>query len=158
MAAVAFSFSTLLREPNRVTAQLARGDVVLHRRDGEDLYLSVKSRAERDAENAAQPARMLGALIHTPDGQRLLTNALGEAFPWTRFLTDQGRDQFVSEFVATTRACADVGVWTPLGQLLHEWTTTAAIHADPELHAALTAPLPDDDHGPVPAPNTDTNE
>lgn len=155
--AAEFSFSTLLREPHRVTAQLSGGDVLLHRRDGEDVYLSVKSRAERDAESATQAARILGALIHAPEGQRLIVDTLGEVFPWTRFLTDRGRAQFVYDFVDTTRACADVGAWTPLGQLLHEWKATAAVRADPDLHAALTASLPEYDHGPVPAPSADAN-
>ncbi|MQA83883.1 MAG: hypothetical protein GEV03_04410 [Streptosporangiales bacterium] len=142
MVVAEISFSTLLREPHRVTAQLAGGDVVLHRRDGEDLYLSVKSRAERDAESATQAARILGALVHTPEGQLLIINVLDEAFPWTRLLTGHGREQFVSEFVATARACADVGVWTPLGQLLHEWKATAAIQPTPTCTQLSPLPCP----------------
>lgn len=37
------------------------------------------------------------------------------------------------------------------------WRSTAKIHADPELHAELTAPL-DEDHGPVPEPKAEWPE
>lgn len=92
------------------------------------------------------------------EGRRLVLDALDEVFPWTCFLSDRGRERFASDLVDTARACADMGVWAPLGQLLHEWKATAAVRADPDLHAALTASLPEDDHGPVPAPaGTSTN-
>lgn len=61
MTTAEFAFSTLLREPHKVTDRLTSGDV-LHRRDGEDLYLSVRSRAERDAESIGEATRMLGAV------------------------------------------------------------------------------------------------
>lgn len=155
MTVAEFPFSTLLRAPRTVTDRLASGDVVLHRRDGEDLYLSVRSRAERDAESVGEATRMLAALTRSPEGQRLVTSALRDAFPWMGFLTEHGRGQFVAEFIDTARACADVGTWAPFGQLLHEWKTTAALQADPDTHAALSGPLPDTDHGPVPAPEPD---
>jgi hypothetical protein len=152
MAVAEFSFSTFLREPHRVTTELAAHDVVLHRRDGEDLYLSAKSRAERDAESAAGAARMLGALMRRDEGRSLAEEALTEAFPWARFLSDVGRGEFVVDLVDTARGCADLGRWAPLGQLVHEWRAAAAIRADPDLHAALTGPLRGGDHGPVPPP------
>jgi hypothetical protein len=52
------------------------------------------------------------------------------------------RQEFVVEFFRTAEAAAELGVMTPLAQLLREWQATAAIYADPELATELRRPLP----------------
>jgi hypothetical protein len=58
----------------------------------------------------------------------------------------------LAEFFRTAETAADLGIMTPLAQLLREWQATAAIYADPELAAELRRPLTGDGER-VPAPS-----
>jgi hypothetical protein len=80
--------------------------------------------------------------------------AMAEAFPWTRYLSEQGQTEFLSELVVVLAACSELDTLVPFTQMLAEWKDTAAIRADPELHARLRTPVDAPDNRLVPQPIT----
>ena len=136
------TWSDFLRDPKTVTDRLDEVDVVLHRRDGEDLHLLTESRHEAAQESMAIISRMLASVLQEGVVQeRLSGNA---AMPWLRFLTAADRVQFATEFIETAVASGDLGTLAPLSALIAEWRDTALVHADPRLAAALRRPHPGD--------------
>ncbi len=144
------TLTDFLRDPKAVVERLEHVDVVLHRRNAEDLRLSLESRTEAVAEGVRFLARMLGAAL-TDAAVRDRLQDSAETIPWLAFLPVQERQEFLVEFFRTAEAAAELGVLTPLAQLLREWQATAAIYADPELAAELRRPLTGDGER-VPAP------
>ncbi len=134
------TLTDFLRDPKAVVDRLEHVDVVLHRRNAEDLYLSLESRTEAVAESVRFLARMLGAALTDPAVRDRLQTSV-ESIPWLSFLPAQQRHEFIAEFFRTAEAAAELGVMTPLAQLLREWQATAAIYADPELAAELRRSL-----------------
>lgn len=146
------TLTDFLRDPKAVVDRLEHVDVVLRRRNAEDLYLSLESRTEAVAESVRFLARVLSAALADPAVRDRLQASV-EAIPWLSFLPAQQRQLFTTEFFRTAEAAAELGVMTPLAQLLREWQATAVIYADPELAAELRRPLAGDgDRVPTPAP------
>lgn len=145
------TLTDFLRDPKSIVDRLEHVDVVLHRRNADDLYLSLESRTEAVAESVRFLARILSAALSDP-GVRDRLEASVEAIPWLSFLPAHQRELFITEFFRTAEAAAELGVMTPLAQLLREWQATAVIYADPELAAELRRPLAGDgDRVPAPA-------
>jgi hypothetical protein len=139
MASVAdFSFSDLIQQPTRVASVVEeRGRVVLHRRNAPDLVLSRAS----DLSELGGFARLLAQMVkHFPSGD--LGETVAEALPWTRYLGQDGRNEFVTELPAVIQDCEDLGTFAPLETYIAGWRSTAAILADPELADRLTEPIP----------------
>lgn len=152
-AAISMPFSTLLRHPNRVTAELDQaGSVRLTRRDEDDLMLLKADSHDSARDGVSTTVHLLGALVAESVPPEILAGAIARACPWTQFLPSHSRREFVKEFIETAEACADIGNFRPLTVLLHAWRSTAAIYADPHLARVLREPLPGDDLGPVEAP------
>jgi hypothetical protein len=144
-------FSELLRQPAETTDRLNRARAVrLRRRDAADLVLMSADRADAEAEVIDVTARLLALIARRDPG--LVRDVLPTALPWVRFLPAGDLDVMAGEFVATTEAAASLGNTTAVSQLLVEWRHTAEVHADPDLHRALTG-QPLADFGPVPRPN-----
>jgi hypothetical protein len=102
-------------------------------------------RADAEAEVIDLTAYLLAGIAERePD---LLAELLPTALPWARFLPAADVTTFIEEFISTVRAAASLGNLAAVSQLLTEWRHTAEVHADPELHRALTQPL--GDFGPV---------
>lgn len=143
-------FSELLRQPVETTDRLTRTRAVrLRRRDAADLVLMSADRAEAEAEIIDITARLLAGIAHRdPD---LVRDVLPTALPWVRFLPPADLNAMADEFVATTESAAAIGNTAAVSQLLTEWRHTAEVHADPDLHRALTT-QPLADFGPVPRP------
>lgn len=133
------TWSAFLREPTLVDPLLAKGDVLLKRRDAEPLRLSraTGDDATRDALSTA--ARLL-APAAGEEMREKLDRDVDARLPWTRFLPDADRKLFVKEFVREFEACADLGDFTSLGRLLVEWKNTASLHAE-GLAAVLKRPI-----------------
>lgn len=112
--------------------------------DGEDLYLT--------AEHHNVTARLLTALISSDEGARAVLTALLEIFPWARHLSAEEVREFAVDLVTATSDAVELDAHSNLHRVIVEWRATARILADPELTAQLTTPLPDEDHGEVPAP------
>lgn len=148
---VEIPFSQLLQHSGETVARLEESQsrrVRLVRRDGEDLILASAKRAEAEAEVILVTARILSALIALDEP--VLLKAFPTAFPWVRFLPTEDAHAFIEEFTETARACAELGSVAALSPVIEAWRATAEIHADPDLRAALTAPLDGADHGLVP--------
>ena len=142
-------FSELLRQPVETAERLTRTRAVrLRRRDAADLVLMSADRADAEAEVIDITSRLLAGVARRDPG--LVREVLPTALPWVRFLPAADIDAMAGELVATTEAAAAIGNTAAVSQLLIEWRHTAEIHADPDLHRALTQPL--DNFGPVPRP------
>ncbi|MEV6285196.1 hypothetical protein [Kribbella sp. NPDC051770] len=61
------------------------------------------------------------------------------AFPWARFLPADDRSEFLREFVDMTGA-GENNIPARVLQMIVEWRSTAQVHADPKLLAALQEP------------------
>lgn len=137
------TLTDFLRDPKAVVDRLEQADVVLHRRNAEDLRLSLESRSEAVADGVRFVARVLSAALSDPSVRKRL-EVSAEAIPWLTFLPAPRRQEFLVEFFRTAEAAAELGVMTPIAQLLREWQATALIYADPELAVELKRPLPGD--------------
>jgi hypothetical protein len=140
------NWSDFLREPTRILPRVESGhDVVLRRRDGENLYLSLKSRADASNLGTEICARLLhealGQIGEQQKLQALLLVVLEARFPWARLLPPEALTTFMSEFTSTVEACASVGNTAKVAELLADWRATAEVYADPELAKNLKRPL-----------------
>ncbi len=146
-------FSQLLQHSRDTLEKLeeSRGHRLrLVRRDGEDLILESAGRAEADEEAFAVTVRIIAELLTTDEA--VLARVFPAVFPWMRFLPPDEARAFIAEFTEMARACAGLATLMPLNAVVAAWRVTAEVHADPELHMALTTPLPEADYGPVPEP------
>ena len=147
------SFSDLSKNSKRVAETVERTQRVhVTRRDGEDLYLTTERHDRQREETADVTTRLFTALIGSDEGARAVLLALPQVFPWVRHLPAAEVREFVVDLLDATRDVADLDVHSNLHRTIVEWRATARILADPELAAQLTTPLPDEDHGEVPAP------
>ena len=138
MAVDTASFTELLRSPNAVTRRVADGDVVIRRRDDEDLVLTTVSREEARAESLDVMGRLFADALQD---EVVRTHIMRRsALPWTRFLPPADRDLFYVELFECVAGALELGTMAPVAQLLSEWRATAAIHADPELVARMRRP------------------
>jgi hypothetical protein len=146
-------FTEFIQRPTAATGRLATVRALrLRRRDADDLVVMSAARAEREQEVIELTARLLNFLVLDPDCQALLQELLPKVLPWVRFLPAADRRVLVQEFIDVTEAATSVDNVSPIAQLLVEWRHTAEVHADPELHALLSAPR-GEDHGPVLPPD-----
>lgn len=142
-------FSEFLRQPNAVVAELADHDVLLRRRNAPSLRLSEADRDDERSEAFEALARLLrNMMVHNPSG---LEQTVADVFPWATFLPERDRAAFVDELTTTLMAVAGLDNYSPVGQLLREWKTTAEIHADPKLARRLRRSI-DADGDAVPVP------
>jgi hypothetical protein len=143
-------WSELQRDPRSVAALADEGDVRVRRRDGAPLLLIREDRASSATEGAITAARALRNLLaHISAGT--VAESLRDEFPWTDYLPENDQAQFATEFARTFQACAELGGWSKLAELVDGWRNTAYIHTDPELVRQLTEPV-SGDFGPVPPP------
>jgi hypothetical protein len=129
--------SDLLRQTSEVTSMLADGDLILARRDADDLYLSTRDRHEREARGLQVTARML-AKVAAADPE-LAANALLDVLPWTRWLPPGDRHDCLTQLVLDLSAGAETGEFRPFQLSLAAWESTAIAWADPDVAEALAA-------------------
>lgn len=150
MLAAETTLTEFLRHSGDVLAHVDRGDVRLHRRDGADLYLKRADREEAEQQSLTAAGRLLVRMLHNDATSDALLAIVGEALPWTRFLPDRDRAEFVTEFARTLEASADVDNFAAVGTVLAQWRATAEAWADPQVRAALDAQLEPGDPAPRP--------
>lgn len=145
-----YSFSTLLREPNTVTAGLEAGDVIIERRDGEDFVI----RSHRLYEQESRALAVLSWSLSRLNAEELMRELVADdgPMPWVRFLPDEDRVLFMRELVSVFRAAADVGRFAAVIEVLDQWRNTAEVWADPELAASLARSVDEPVGTPVEAP------
>jgi hypothetical protein len=130
-----------LRHSGPALEQVDSRDLRLQRRDGEDLYLKRADREEAEHESLAAAGRLLVRVLQMQNTSEALLELVEDALPWSRFLPDRDRVQFVTEFVRTIEASADLDNFVPVGTVLKQWRATADVWADPVLRAALEADI-----------------
>jgi len=133
------TFTQMLRNSGEVLAQVEHHDVVL-RRDGEDLFLSLRSREESVRDALGVLARTLLAAGIDPGARRRVAGAVSSALPWTAFLPEDERAEFFEALTSTAAACVEVDLFEPLAHLIDGWRATAEVHANPELAELLGTP------------------
>jgi len=136
-----FAFSDLVRRPTEVAnAADSHRRVLLHRRGAPDLELSRADWREGELAQADAFARLLAnLLIHVPNGE--ISDVIVSALPWTRYLSDRGRLEFVATLPSILDACVSMETLAPLDVFLSEWRDTAAAQADPVLSEILAKPI-----------------
>jgi PHD/YefM family antitoxin component YafN of YafNO toxin-antitoxin module len=115
--------SDLSRNPAQVFRAADEGPVTITRRDGEPLMLLRSKTVEREHE-ALQLAASLVAASLAP-GESSFADRLLLPFPWLGFLPAHQREQFASEIVDVSRACASISSFDRLFVVLSEWKATA---------------------------------
>lgn len=136
------TFTDFLRDPRRVTERLESGDVILRRRDAEDLRLSVASRVAATEETLSFLSRVIADALE----DEVVRERIGHhvALPWLAFLPPTARERFYAELFECVQGAVELGTLAPVARLLDEWRVTAAVHADPDLARRLRRPLPGD--------------
>ncbi|MGW2600002.1 DUF6247 family protein [Streptomyces klenkii] len=152
MSVLEMNLSELLNKP-KVTLAALRGTrrILLRRRDDEDLVLTTAARAEQDHEVMGAASRLFVEMMRTSQGRTLVLDVLPATFPWVRYLPAHDVREFSVELVEALQAAVELDNTAAVAQLITEWRHTAEVHADPELHAALTTDS-GEDLGPVPEP------
>ncbi len=140
MSLAEHTFTHMLRNSGDVLAEVEHRDVVLRRRDGEDLFLGLRAREESVRDALGVLARLLLAASIDPETRSRVVGALSASLPWARFLPDDERDEFFDALASTAAACVDLDTFDPLAHLIEGWRATAEIHANPELAELLRAP------------------
>ncbi|ACY96100.1 MULTISPECIES: hypothetical protein [Thermomonospora] len=135
----AFPFSTLARDRNEVFAELDDADVLLERRDAENVWLvrDERYRAARDA--LVTLARSMTIVARA--NRVLAEKALAEDLPWLVWLPEGERRQCVRELLAHLLAGADTGELLPYARARRSWMSTALAWSDPETARVLSDPF-----------------
>jgi hypothetical protein len=113
-------------------------DVVIQRRDGEDLHLALRSRERGIRESLGVLARIVRAALHDVANREAVAKWLAEELPWTSFLPDSDREQFLAEFAKAAVGSVEAEVYEPLIRTLEAWKATAEVHANPALLKVLS--------------------
>jgi len=142
--------STFVQTPTKVIAHLDEGDVVLTRREGDDLRLSLDKNVERDAISFAHAAEVVSLLSRHDDAVRIRT--LLAVFPWMEILSASEQAAFADEYFATLRASAALRTFIPLETVENAWKSTAELRADPDLRARIRSRLETESPRPLSRP------
>ncbi|MGQ4600050.1 hypothetical protein [Nocardia sp. R6R-6] len=150
MAEKSFPFSDLIRKQTSVFPALADADVILERRDAENLVLSRSERFEAKETALRLLARTIAIIARSNRG--LAEEVFAEELPWLKWLPDTGRAEAAAELLDQLIAGADTGLFTPFARDLVAWQHTAEIYAQPELAHRLTGPFDPADFSEVSRP------
>jgi len=130
-----FPYSAFLRGPSDVLPQLNEGDVLLERRDEENLVLTSFGRFVARQEGMTFAAHLLGDVVR--DQADLMAGLLRRELPWLRWLPDDEQQECVNELLGELAAGAETGVLEPFAHALAAWRSTAEVWSDPELARRL---------------------
>ena len=139
MTTKTFPFSTLINKQTSVFPALDDGDVVLERRDAENLVLMRSERFQAMAEGLRLAARSLSIIART--NRALAEDVFAEELPWLTWLPTEARPECIAELLDHLLAGAATGLFVPFARALREWSSTAEIYSDPELARRLRGPF-----------------
>lgn len=142
MAVQSFPYSAFLRGPSQVLPSLDDADVILERRDEENLVLMRAERFEATASGLRMAARSLAILARRH--LDLAEEVLAEELPWLHWLPETERPACVRELLADLVAGADTGLLLPFARNLASWRATAEVWSDPQQAHELMGPFPGD--------------
>lgn len=131
------TLSYMLRNSGTVLEEAQHQDVVLTRRDGEDLFLTPLARHHGVQESLGIFARLVRTALQHTETRVAIGQWLFDELAWTTFLPDNEREQFLDEFVRTTVACVQTEDYEPLLRTLGDWKATAEIYANPAVKRVL---------------------
>jgi len=118
------TLSEFLQHSGRVLPELAAGEVVLHRRDGEDLVLM--TRRQREA-----LATMLRTLVAAATDDVAAASA---TLWWLSLLDPQDQQACLQDLRQTTTVALATGRLEQLADALHGWEATALAVWDERRH------------------------
>lgn len=128
---------------------LDNADVILERRDDENLILMRAERFEAGVAGLRIAARALAIVARR--NSELAEEVLAEELPWVAWLPETERAGCVRELLGHLMAGADTGELLPFARALASWRSTAIVWSDPHLARDLQGPFAGD--GPdVPRP------
>ncbi|KAB8197744.1 hypothetical protein FH608_004270 [Nonomuraea phyllanthi] len=142
MATRSFPYSTFLRGPSEVLPTLDDADVILERRDDENLILMRAERFEAGAASLRIAGRALATVARR--NASLAEEVLAEELPWLTWLPETERHQCVRELLDHLIAGADTGEFLPFARSLISWRSTAVVWSDPRLARELQGPFSGD--------------
>jgi hypothetical protein len=131
------NLSYLLRNSGAVIDEAEKLDVILHRRDGSDLFLATLDRETWVRDSLAIATRLLVAITAAGPTTGSAADRAVDALPWLHFLPEAERQAFIDEFIRTAAACVDTGSFAPVGRVISDWKATAETYADPEAVVVL---------------------
>lgn len=131
------TLSYMLRNSGAVLEEAQYRDVVLTRRDGDDLFLTPLARHRGVQESLGILARLVRAALQHPETRVAIGRWLFDELPWTVFLPDDEREEFLDTFVRTAAACVQTEDYEPLLRILSDWKGTAEIYANPGVKEVL---------------------
>ncbi|WP_406233927.1 hypothetical protein [Nocardia sp. NBC_01009] len=150
MATHTFPFSTLINKQTSVFPALEDADVILERRDAENLVLMRSERFEAMVKGLGLAARSLAIVAKA--NRSLAEEVFAEELPWLTWLPANARPECVTELLNHLLAGASTGLLLPFARALREWQSTAEIYSDPELARRLSGPFDTTDSVEVPQP------
>jgi PHD/YefM family antitoxin component YafN of YafNO toxin-antitoxin module len=139
MAIRTFPFSTLINKQTSVFPALDDADVVLERRDAENLVLMRSERFQAMVDGLALAAKSLAVIARA--NRSLAEEVFAEELPWLKWLPPEARVECVTELLDHLLAGADTGLLLPFARGLREWKSTAEIYSDPVLARRLRGPF-----------------
>jgi PHD/YefM family antitoxin component YafN of YafNO toxin-antitoxin module len=152
MATRTFPFSTLINKQTSVFPALDDADVILERRDAENLVLMRSERFQAMVDGLALAAKSLAVIARTK--RALAEEVFAEELPWLVWLPAEARVECVAELLDHLLAGADTGLLLPFARALREWKSTAEIYSDPELAHRLRGPFTTDAAEDLPRPGS----
>src|SRR5271166_4331323 len=108
----------------QMSDEVEHRDVVLRRRDGEDLFLGLRSRETSMRDVLGALARLLLAASLDASTRDTVAGALTASLPWTTFLPEEERSEFLAALTSTAAACVELDTFEPLAHLLEGWRAT----------------------------------
>ena len=139
MATRTFPFSTLINRQTSVFPALEDADVILERRDAENLVLMRSERFQAMVDGLALAAKSLAVIARA--NRSLAEDVFAEELPWLKWLPAEARAECVAELLDHLLAGAATGLLLPFARALREWKSTAEIYSDPELARRLRGPF-----------------
>lgn len=137
MPVVERTLSDMLRNSGEVIEEAALRDVILRRRDGDDLFLALRSRERAVRESLGVLARILRAALHDDGARAAVVKWAAEELPWTTLLPADEAEVFLADFARKVVACVETDAYEPLVHELADWKATAETHANREVVDAL---------------------
>jgi len=127
------TLSAFVQAPTKGLRCLDDGqEVVLTRRDGEDLRIQRERDARGKDECISQVSHVFARLLIAHEAARVV-EAMLEEYPWMSLLDESEATDFAREYLATVRACASLGNYVALETVTNAWMATARLKADPDL-------------------------
>ena len=139
MSTRTFPFSTLINKQTSVFPALDDADVILERRDAENLVLMRSERFEAMVDGLRLAARSLAVVARA--NRALAEEVFAEELAWLTWLPAEARPECLGDLLDQLLAGAETGLLVPFARALREWKSTAEIYSDPELARRLRGPF-----------------